>query len=378
MFIRQALALSLALLASHSMAASFDCTKASNYAEREICRDGYLSGIDGTLARAYKAALEVAESPDAVRQSQREWLATRNQCTTQQCLDKALGGRIKALEDFTRTQKLNALEAAQLQRTAELRAQEAERTRQAEAAFAAQEQARQQRLEAAREQHNRTSSQPATSPQASTYATSPQTPAQHQLATPASPPSAWQKFINGPAWKYFLLTCAGLSCWAMWRHHRQQATIYNDYTDAAITNLLPAAGVLVGFICKWLEMPAVVFQVAAGTGFVLAVMFAVYASFRSNQGALNIVLTLIAKLTLISVFYAVIALLVASLFSSNRYKGESQARANARNRREKKRTVALIAALSTAYTYLTAWLCRRPEFTPLSTCLAFAPPPQAA
>ncbi len=103
----------------------------------------------------------------------------------------------------------------------------------------------------------------------------------------------------------------------------------------------------------------------------LALIFAVFASVRTNQGALSITLSMVAKITLVSVFYAVIAMLVASLFVNTKYKGESQARANSRNRREKKETMAKIVALASAYTVLTAWLCRRPEFTSLSECLEF-------
>ncbi|MEL3893205.1 hypothetical protein RBH03_31160 (plasmid) [Pseudomonas aeruginosa] len=183
--------------------------------------------------------------------------------------------------------------------------------------------------------------------------------------------SLWQQFKSSPAWKYMLLAGALLTAWAMWRHHQGQATIYNDYTDAAITNLLPAAGVVLAFLMNWLELPRQLAMVAGLTGFMLALMFAVYASVRTNQGWLSISLSLIAKMTLVSVFYAVLGALVASLFVSTKYKGESQARANARNRREKKETMAMIAALTTAYTFLSAWLCRRQEFIPVSECLAF-------
>ncbi|WP_218575116.1 hypothetical protein, partial [Pseudomonas sp. ANT_H4] len=98
----------------------------------------------------------------------------------------------------------------------------------------------------------------------------------------------------------------------------------------------------------------------------------VFATFRTNQGALSITLVIVAKLTLITVFYALIGMLIASLFSNSaRRKGESQARAAARNSREKKQTMALITGLSVAYTAFTAWVCRRPEFTSLSECLEF-------
>ncbi|MNJ47987.1 hypothetical protein D3C77_431660 [compost metagenome] len=106
-------------------------------------------------------------------------------------------------------------------------------------------------------------------------------------------------------------------------------------------------------------------------GFVLSISYAVYSTVKNNRGALSIFLTIMAKLTLISVFYAVIGLLIASLFSSTRRKGESQARADSRNRRERKATMAMIAALSAAYSALTVWICRNPKFTSVGECLEF-------
>lgn len=140
----------------------------------------------------------------------------------------------------------------------------------------------------------------------------------------------WQQFKSSPAWKYLLLAGALLTAWAMWRHHQGQTTIYNDYTDAAIT----AAGCRrgTGLLDELARAASSIAMVAGLTGFMFALMFAVYASVRTNQGWMSISLSLIAKMTLVSVFYAVIGVLVASLFLSTKYKGESQARANARNR----------------------------------------------
>ncbi|EPH0299294.1 hypothetical protein [Pseudomonas aeruginosa] len=383
----------LALLAGQTVAASFDCSKASSFPEKEICRDGYLSGLDDWLAKSYRTALEVnPDQYEAVRQSQREWLATRDACTDQKCLDKTIGARIQALDQYVtaeRGKSASALAQAQLIKRQE---EEAIRQRQTEERLATEEAARQTQIENQRQQAIIELQQRAQAAQAiesqraiehqQALAQIPQyQPAQQvaqaSSATSFSPSyrapekSLWQQFKSSPAWKYMLLAGALLTAWAMWRHHQGQATIYNDYTDAAITNLLPAAGVVLAFLMNWLELPRQLAMVAGLTGFMLALMFAVYASVRTNQGWLSISLSLIAKMTLVSVFYAVLGALVASLFVSTKYKGESQARANARNRREKKETMAMIAALTTAYTFLSAWLCRRQEFIPVSECLAF-------
>ena len=170
-----------------------------------------------------------------------------------------------------------------------------------------------------------------------------------------------------------------ITCWTVWRHHVEKCTVYVDYTDAAITNSLPAAGVVGALLLRWLEMPGLVQAIVFAIGVLLGVGYAVYASVRTNQGALNITLVILTKLTMITVFFVVTGMLIASLFSSSgRRKDESQARAAARQKRERKATMAQITALSIAYTALTAWMCRNPEFTSLSECLEFNPTPQPA
>lgn len=390
MTIRHATALVLALVTGNSIAASFDCTKAIGFSEVSICKDGYLSSVDSILARSYKKALSEAEHPYELRQSQREWLTVRDQCTTQKCLDQTLGARITLLDNYARDENSKAYTAEeklrQEQREEQRQAEEFASAQRAEQARVVQEQARLQRQQPAQQQQAQTvQTQPQVAPAVPSY----QAPANTipvQQVRPAVQPAAekpvllkiWHAFWSGPAWKYTLLTGLLITCWAIWRHHSEKATIYSDYTDAAITNLLPAFGAAVALIFRWLEMPGLVQGIALAIGIILGVVYAVYATLRTNQGALSITLVIIAKLTIISVFYAVIGMLIASLFSNTKRKGESQARADARNRREKKQTMAQIAALSVAYTALTVWLCRRPEFTTLSECLEFDTTPQLA
>ncbi len=391
MMIRNALALTLALVASNSMAASFDCSKASGFAETSICKDGYLNTVDSILADSYRKALADAAHPDELRQSQREWLTVRNRCTTQECLDKTLGARVTFLNNYSSAEKSKAYAAEEKLRQEEYKAQrqaeELANAQRAEEYRIAQEQARQLREQSVQKQQaqaGQTPSQAAqTSPsyQSPGYATSTQQirPAAQQVAEKPAVQRMVQAFFAGPAWKYTLLIGALLTCLAIWRHHTEAATIYNDYTDGAITNALPAIGVAVALILRWLELPGLAQGIALITGILLAIAYAVYATFRANQGALSITLVIIAKLTLITVFYVVIGMLIASLFSgSARRKGESQARAEARNRREAKEKMALITGLAVAYTAFTAWVCRRPEFTSLSECLEFDTTPELA
>lgn len=362
MLIKSAFALVLGLSAGSASAASLDCTKASGFAETEICRDGYLSGVDSILSRTYKKAMAASSDPEALRQSQRQWLTVRDGCLDQKCLDRALGDRIQMLEGVIRSEQSKAFQAREEIAAAQRHAEEAERDRVA----AARAQQMQQNAIAERQV-----SSPVTANGTTVRAQGVSATNQRQ---PLNPVMAW--FFHGPGWKYSLVVGLLLSCWAVVRHHRGSSTIYSDYTDALITNLLPAIGIVIAAVCRWLEMPGAVSMVSVIAGFVLAILYAVFSTVKNNRGALSIFLTLMAKLTLISVFYAVIGLLIASLFSSTRRKGESQARADARNRRERKATMATIAALSAAYSALTVWICRRPQFTSLGECLEFNRVPQ--
>ena len=395
MMIRSAVAVALVLVfaASGSMAASFDCKKASTFAEKSICADGYLSKVDEVLSGAYKKALTTSQDPDRLRNLQREWIAERDQCTTQKCLDKSLGERVSFLDNYANAERKVAYDAEQKvrkeQREVERQSQEAAAAQRNEEYKLAQEQSRQQELRNA-EQYRLQQEQQRAQAQATPAAPAYQAPAYTAPRHPAMPtPQAvpeksffqktWQSFIQGPGWKYLLVFGLVITCWTVWRHHVEKLTIYVDYTDAGITNLLPAAGVLGALLLRWLEMPGVVQAVVFAIGVLLGVVYAVYAALTTNQGALNITLVVLTKLTMITIFFVVIGMLIASLFSnSGRRKGESQARTAARHRREKKATMAQITALSIAYTALTAWMCRNPEFTSLSECLEFDTTPQLA
>lgn len=380
MVVCRATALLLVGLASNSMAASFDCTKATNFAEKEICRDGYLSGVDNILSGRYKAALNSTDQQDQLRQSQRDWLVIRDQCTTQKCLDQALAARIKALDDFKNAEIGKKLEIEQQQQVAKSQAEYIDRTQREHEAYIADEQSYQQRRQAAQQQavYYQPKSQPtvSTAPtyQPSAYQTTQELQRSGSLVTQKE--SFWQQ-TGSVAWKCAFIVAILSSCWAVQRHRRGEATIYNDYTDAAITNLLPVTGLLIGLTCGWLGMPHQIYQLAVATGVLLAVFYAVYAAVKTNHGGVNIALSIIAKLTLVAVFYIVMGLLILSFFGKARRKGESLTQAEARQRREARLTRVQIVAASAGYSFFTAWLCRRAEFTPLSECLEFDPAPRS-
>lgn len=90
-----ALAAVMLVPAGSALAASFDCTKAATQVEKAICTNSLLSELDTRMANAYDLARwRIPE----VKQEQRNWLAQRNTCTSDDCLAAAYQGRIMALE----------------------------------------------------------------------------------------------------------------------------------------------------------------------------------------------------------------------------------------------------------------------------------------
>lgn len=69
-------------------AASFDCKKATTYAEKEICSDALLGKLDDALSENYNAILatDLGDDGKDLKKTQRAWIAVRNKCTTNKCL----------------------------------------------------------------------------------------------------------------------------------------------------------------------------------------------------------------------------------------------------------------------------------------------------
>lgn len=93
-----------ALATAPAGAASFDCARATTALERAICDDEQLNEADGSLGRAYAAALRLSPPAEAerLRAEQRSWLAERlERCsvTDLPCLRALVGGRTQELLD---------------------------------------------------------------------------------------------------------------------------------------------------------------------------------------------------------------------------------------------------------------------------------------
>lgn len=82
---------------TQALSPSFDCSKASTFAERAICTDSLLGKLDGALSYNYKSMLasnidEVASSH--LKTTQKEWLVERNNCTSNECLVETYRKRV--------------------------------------------------------------------------------------------------------------------------------------------------------------------------------------------------------------------------------------------------------------------------------------------
>ncbi|MFK3971797.1 lysozyme inhibitor LprI family protein [Pseudomonas sp. NPDC087358] len=352
--------LGLLLVSAAVPAASFDCTKATTFAEKEICRDGYLSGMDKILSDEYKKAMNDAEDKPALKASQLEWIQTRDACTVQKCVDRAMSERIALLRNYPQNEPRAATVVALPAATA-------------------------------------STPQPAVRPHSNQIEAAPTTPVA-QVPRPSVPPTkpvptsnSYSKeftgpsaslpatkaqvkapgFWDGPLWKYIAIGLLCVTGASMVLHHKGQLSIYTNYTDALITNSLPlAAGAAYGLMA-WLELPdALTISVVLGLGIVW-VAFSGFTAFVINDSAWKVLISMISKLVLVSLFYVVVAVLIASLVST-KYKDETRAQAAARNKRGNRETVAYLAGFATGYSFMTRWLCRDGRFTSVAECLGIA------
>jgi hypothetical protein len=84
--------------------ASFDCRKeVLSRTENTICAHSDLSELDSQLGSAYAVAKATVEgdAKDALLKAQKTWLATRNLCSSPQCLHAAYAARIAELSAAT-------------------------------------------------------------------------------------------------------------------------------------------------------------------------------------------------------------------------------------------------------------------------------------
>ena len=86
------------VMAGSTYAASFDCAKAATNVEKLICEDPKLSKLDEDVSVAYKTALQDTKQGAAIRQAQKQWLKTRDDCHDSTCLTQSYQQRLGELQ----------------------------------------------------------------------------------------------------------------------------------------------------------------------------------------------------------------------------------------------------------------------------------------
>ncbi|POA46252.1 hypothetical protein C1893_20965 [Pseudomonas sp. MPR-ANC1] len=302
----------LALCAAPVSAASFDCSKATTFAENAICAEGALGLLDEQLNAKYVRVLESASNPTDVRQQQREWLRLRDNCKTGQCLSSSMSQRLSEL-----TQQL----------------------------------AKPARLVVG------SATKPIVPAATLDSAVNPGPVQASATARPASSvrnaADDHQAVLN---LKIALFVMAVLLLICVWLHHRGSMTIYQDYTDALWTSLTPILGIGTYFICNaWLEIPARYSAIAAGVLASLMALQVIVQTYRSNGVSLYFLLALFAKIALLT-FYCLMMLI---LFASN-----------ASNKREARRKRGWAVAVTTVFVFLSGWMCRHRQFSSIDDYIA--------
>jgi uncharacterized protein len=82
---------------STAHAASYDCAKAKTKVEKLICTDSQLSKLDVMMDFAWREVL--ANMPNESKDEQRAWLAERNACTEDFCIQQSYRKRLEQLDE---------------------------------------------------------------------------------------------------------------------------------------------------------------------------------------------------------------------------------------------------------------------------------------
>jgi len=110
------LMLTLLVLSTSGYAAGFDCSKAASAAEKAVCADNALSGMDSALSGMWKQTLAGGGDAATLKAAQRDWLKQRDACGSDKaCLSKryrerllALGGALGPANRWQQTWKLDS------------------------------------------------------------------------------------------------------------------------------------------------------------------------------------------------------------------------------------------------------------------------------
>lgn len=86
---------STSVVQGQTFSTSFDCRKAKADDEIAICGDAGLAAMDRQLGQLYGATMKTIADPQALKQSESDWLIARHMCNSDvECLRHSYGARI--------------------------------------------------------------------------------------------------------------------------------------------------------------------------------------------------------------------------------------------------------------------------------------------
>ena len=89
--------------ATRSFETSFDCARATAWAETQVCSSQSLAHSDRRQTALYSSVMDRAIGVDRTRlqQSQRSWIRERNSCADVPCIEQSYSSRLSYLESWT-------------------------------------------------------------------------------------------------------------------------------------------------------------------------------------------------------------------------------------------------------------------------------------
>ena len=323
--------LAASFLGMPAVAASVDCNNASAFRDVVICSDPALSKLHEDVLNQYLSAQASSKDPNAILADQLSWVDKLDKCTTALCIRTLVTQRADEIQRLIIENNDQIVELASPDKST----------------TAAND------IEALQQ-----TTTPISTP-VSTDSIS------HSVNTnPASPPPKKSNLPFKIAAVILLVICLT----SMYLHHKGRLTIYHDYTDAAFTSFILLAALIFTWLLAWLEVPTP-YPAFAGLGLgAVMTLIVIRSTIAANGFNLSFVMALITKITMIGVFYAIMAALLSS--GSARKKGESQAAFAARQRRENREARAAMVAVVGIFTWVSSCLCRERQFSGIGDYIA--------
>lgn len=97
MMMRLRLLAAAACLFAATPAAALDCAKAKSQVDRLVCGRPELKAQDAVLSELYARSLKVAQDPEMVAATHRDWVAGLAACNGYECIDEAYEARLERL-----------------------------------------------------------------------------------------------------------------------------------------------------------------------------------------------------------------------------------------------------------------------------------------